>query len=96
MVSKSRSQVKGHLGQGHQIFRVGVKLINPMVCTESFVAIGRFLRELFAKKLRVVESPPWPARVPLEGRFCPPCLTPERMVVERRKKWQTKALNKKS
>ena len=34
-------------------------------------------------------------RAPLGGgRFCPPCLTPERMVVERREKRQTKALNK--
>ena len=31
VVSKSRSQVKGHLGQGHEIFRVGVELINSRV-----------------------------------------------------------------
>ena len=34
-------------------------------------------------------------RAPLGGGIlCPPCLTPERMVVERREKGQTKALNK--
>ena len=35
MVSKSRSQVKGHLGQGHEIFRVSVKLINARVLKAS-------------------------------------------------------------
>ena len=33
-------------------------------------------------------------RAPLGGQILPPCLTPERMVVERRRKRQTKALNK--
>ena len=32
---KSRSQVKGHLGQGHDIFRVGVRLINPRILKVS-------------------------------------------------------------
>ena len=35
MVSEKRSQVKGHLGQGHEIFRVGVKLINARVLKVS-------------------------------------------------------------
>ena len=33
-------------------------------------------------------------RAPLGGQILPPCVTPERMVVERREKRQTKALNK--
>ena len=35
MVSRNRSQVKGHLGQGHEIFRVGVKLIKSGVLKVS-------------------------------------------------------------
>ena len=57
MVSKSRSQVKGHLGQGHTIFRIqGRCKIDQLDGTESFVAIGRFLRELFVKNIKGVAS----------------------------------------
>ena len=48
MTSRNMSQVKGDLGQGHEIFRICVKLINMRAL--SFITIERFWRKLFAKK----------------------------------------------
>ena len=73
MVSKSRLQVKGHLCQGHTIFRIGVKLNNPKVLKVSLRSAA-----FYASYLRKTEGgshqPPVPARVnPIqaEGLFAP-------------------------
>ena len=57
MVSKSRSQVKGHLGQGHQIFRLGAKLISSGVLKVSSRQAA-FYASYLRKKLQGVAFPP--------------------------------------
>ena len=54
MASGSRSQVKGHLGQGYEILRVGVKLINLMVLFRCDRAL--FVRVIHEKQRRVLPS----------------------------------------
>ena len=55
---KSRSQVKGHLGQGHQLFRVGVKLINSRVLNVSSQTDTFYASYLRKKNLRGLHQPP--------------------------------------
>ena len=66
MVSKSRSQVKGDLRQGHEIVRVGVKLMNARVRKVSSRSAGFYASYL--RKPRGGCSPPPPYRRGLRGR----------------------------
>ena len=68
MVSKSRSQVKGHLRQGHEIVRVGVKLMNARVMKVSSQSAG-FYASYLRKPRGGYSTPPIPARAKGEGRF---------------------------
>ena len=65
MVSEKRSQVKGHLGQGHEIFRVGVKLINVRVLKVSSRSAA-----FYASYSQKIEGGPFDS--PLYGRGLPP------------------------
>ena len=62
MVSKNRSQVKGHLSQGHQIFVVCVELIDSWVLKvlflESLLRYAVFYASYLRKILKEVASPP--------------------------------------
>ena len=67
MLLRKRWQVTRNCGRGYEISREGVKIILNEG-TESFVAICRFLRELFTKKQGV--SPSLQVRGSILNRMC--------------------------
>ena len=67
MVSEKRLQVKGHLGQGHEIFRVGVKLINARVLKVSSRSAAFYASYSLKTLGGLHQPPPVPARVKVLG-----------------------------
>ena len=64
-INRSHSQVNVQLGEGHEIFRFDVKLINAKVLKYSSL-LAAFLREVFAKKKNKwgpFDPPPMRSRV---------------------------------
>ena len=81
MVSRNWSQVKGHLGQGHKIFRVRVKLIDSRVLKVSWRSVAFYAS--YSRKTEGGVRPPPPIRPTVNvvapcvgqsrqsGRHCP-------------------------